>query len=116
MDATSKTGPPHVQAQIKAALAEDNAADQGTDHKQRAKDEQVRAQGVAPLLPRVDIEYTSIRRREVDADASFTKWFTDGLVKAGVLRDDRSKFVKKVSCEEESGEEDWLVIELWEVP
>ena len=107
--------PPAMRKQaLEQITAQDRAAAKGAHNKQRASDESMAEIKTAPIDTRVDIQYTSIRNRPVDADASFTKWFTDGLVAAGVLVDDNAKCIRKISTEEKSGKENELVIEIWE--
>ena len=59
----------------------------------------------------VKIHYHSKRRRLADADGLCTKYFTDGLVLAGVLKDDGQEYVKEVTHTQEKtdGEEETII-------
>lgn len=74
----------------------------------------------AEEMPRFDTPVrllcTSYRKRLTDPDGTSYKAFIDGIVKAGILEDDSSKFIKKIEYQQfkTTGEEK-TVIEIFEV-
>jgi Holliday junction resolvase RusA-like endonuclease len=57
----------------------------------------------------------SIRRRLADVDNLCGKYFIDGLMEAGILRDDSPEHVKEVTFTQEKGEPERTIITLtWE--
>lgn len=60
----------------------------------------------------VHIHIHSIRKRPVDPDGVSAKAAIDGIVEAGVLRDDTPEFVKAVTFSQEKGSEEKTVITL----
>lgn len=63
----------------------------------------------------VSIHVHSIRKRLTDADGISAKAAIDGLVHAGILTDDSTKFVKEVSYSQEKGEPEETILEITEV-
>lgn len=60
--------------------------------------------------PRVCIHVHSIRKRLTDADGISAKAAIDGIVHAGILKDDSPKYVKEVTYSQEKGEPEETVI------
>lgn len=65
----------------------------------------------------VDISYTIVKKskHKGDSDNMVAKVFTDGLVAGGILKDDSTDYVRRVSYELQYGEEDKTIIEIKEV-
>ena len=59
------------------------------------------------------INFRSIRKRLADTDGLSGKAAIDGLVLAGVLQDDTTKQVKKVTYDQEKGKEEKTIIEIF---
>lgn len=71
--------------------------------------------GFAKSIPQVIVRFTHRTRRLADADAYIGKWFLDGLVEAGILRDDSPQYVQEVRHRQvkiEQWEEEQTIIEL----
>ena len=62
----------------------------------------------------VNIHVHSIGNRLADPDGISAKAAIDGIVKAGVLRDDSAKEVQKVSYSQEKGKEEKTIITITE--
>ena len=62
-----------------------------------------------------NIHIHSRRKRLADPDGISAKAVIDGLVKAGVLPDDSSKFVKEISFSQEKADEDETIVTITEV-
>lgn len=58
------------------------------------------------------IHIHSIRRRLADCDGISGKAAIDGLVHAGILKDDSTKYVKEVTFSQERGKEEKTIITL----
>ena len=78
-------------------------------------DEQMaEGQGEAPDT-RCSITIHSIRKRLADPDGISAKAAIDGLVHAGILRDDSCKYVSEVRFTQEQGKDEETIITLeWE--
>ena len=63
----------------------------------------------------VDIHVHSIRKRLTDADGVSAKAAIDGLIHAGLLKNDSPKEVRKVSYSQEKGDEEETIITVTEV-
>lgn len=74
-------------------------------------------EGPSPFSSPVRISIHSKRKRLTDADAVSAKAAIDGLVCAGLLKDDSPEFVKEVSYSQEkvTAEEEETIITLTEV-
>lgn len=61
----------------------------------------------------VDIFVHSVRKREADPDGICAKAVIDGIVKAGVLIDDKSQYVNQVSYSQEKGDDEktYIILE-----
>ena len=73
---------------------------------QASSHEPLAAQEGPRFSSQVDIFVHSIRRREADPDGISAKAVIDGIVEAGVLVDDKSKYVNEVRYTQEKGQED----------
>jgi len=62
----------------------------------------------------VHIHCHSVRKRLVDVDAISIKAALDGIVKAGVLKDDTAKEIKTITYSQEQGSEEKTIITLQE--
>jgi hypothetical protein len=78
------------------AVDNDNDSGQVADVELPASSEPVAACKGAAFDSRVDIEIVSYRSRLADADGISAKAAIDGLVAAGILRDDSAKEVSEV--------------------
>jgi len=78
------------------AVDNDNDSGQAADVELPASRESVAARKGAAFDSRVDIEIVSYRSRLADADGISAKAAIDGLVAAGILRDDSAKEVSEV--------------------
>ena len=67
-----------------------------------------------PHDSRFSIHVHSRRKRPTDADGVSAKAAIDGIVNAGILKDDSPKEVKKVSYSQEKSSFDETIIEIWE--
>lgn len=63
----------------------------------------------------VRIHIHSVRARLVDPDGISAKAVIDGIVKAGLLADDSSQYVKKVSYSQEKGRPEKTLIHITSV-
>lgn len=59
---------------------------------------------------RVCIHVHSIRKRLTDADGISAKAAIDGIVHAGILKDDSPQYVKEVTYSQEKGEPEETII------
>ena len=66
-----------------------------------------------PAYP-VMLRYHQVRSRLTDVDGCASKYATDALVEAGLLRDDRPQEVSDVEYSQEQGNFERTVIEIWE--
>jgi Holliday junction resolvase RusA-like endonuclease len=80
-----------------ARILGDRATDSAPNVEQAACDEPIQAGRRAAFDSRVDIRIVSYRTRLADADGISAKAAIDGLVHAGVIRDDSTKEVREVS-------------------
>jgi hypothetical protein len=69
----------------------------------------------AGLTPPVCIHIHSVRKRLADADGISGKAAIDGIIKAGILPDDKPEYVKEVSYSQEKGNEEYTVIIIEEI-
>ena len=87
-----KNRPEKYHEQIEAQLHNPRTV---ADNKQGVGNESV-AKEAAPRFNRpVSISYVEHRLRLADADGPWTKYVTDALVSAGILRDDSTKEIPK---------------------
>lgn len=96
------------------ALIQDKFTVSSTNNKQNIGNELATKDEVTPFDTPVYIVYRNIRKRKVDADTSFTKWVTDGLVLAGILKDDSSEFIQEIRSKEEVGEQEKTIVEIYD--
>ena len=80
-----------------ARILGDRATDSAPDVEQAACDEPVQTGRHPTFDSRVDIRVVSHRTRLADADGISAKAAIDGLVHAGVIRDDSTKEIREVS-------------------
>jgi hypothetical protein len=73
------------------------SADQATNVERVASDESIPKNEGPAFDTRVRIEVVSYRTRLADADGISAKAAIDGLVKAGIIRDDSPKYVEAVT-------------------
>lgn len=87
------------------------------DLQQRPDDESETTNGFKGFVQKVDIFCTHYRRKLADPDGPYTKHFVDGLVEAGVLRDDSLEEVNEIRHPQikiESWEEEYFEIRIVE--
>jgi len=63
---------------------------------------------------RLSLHVHSIRKRLCDSDGISAKAAIDGLVHAGILRNDSPEIIKEVTYSQEKGEIEETIIEIWE--
>jgi hypothetical protein len=80
-----------------ARILGDRASDSASNVEQAARDEPIQTGRHPTFDSRVDIRVVSYRTRLADADGLSAKAAIDGLVHAGVIRDDSTKEVREVS-------------------
>ena len=80
-----------------ARILGDRVADSAPNVEQAASNEPIQAGRHSAFDTRVDIRIVSYRTRLADADGISAKAAIDGLVHAGVIRDDSTKEVREVS-------------------
>ena len=80
-----------------ARILGDHTADSASNVEQAASDEPIQAGRHPAFDTRVDLRVVSYRTRLADADGISAKAAIDGLVHAGVIRDDSPKEVREVS-------------------
>ena len=80
-----------------ARILGDNAADSAPNLEPTASDESIPESRRPAFDSRVDLRIVSYRSRLADADGISAKAAIDGLVHAGVIRDDSTKEVREVS-------------------
>jgi len=90
--------------------------DQAPDVECVACDGPLQADAFTPFNSRVRIEIVSYRIRLADADGVSAKYAIDGLVNAGILKDDSTKYVeavtyRQVKVKHKSQEQTELIIE-----
>ncbi len=82
------------------------------------RDDAAEEQDHAPKpLPQVVIRFTHYVRRLADSDAYIGKWWTDGIVEAGILFDDSPEYVQETRHRQvkiEQWQEEKTIIELIE--
>jgi len=86
-----------------------------TDMEQDTSNESVGAPETEALDSRVNITVTSYRKRNHDPDGISCKAVLDGLTQKGILEDDSTKEVKKITLESficKEGEEERTIIEI----
>ena len=85
-----------------------------TDMEQAASNEPLAAYEFETLDTPVNIRVISYRKSRHDTDGVSAKAVLDGLVHAGILRDDSAKQVKKVCFESRKSKEEKTIIEITE--
>jgi len=80
-----------------ARILGDRASDSVANVEQVAGDEPIQTCGHPAFDTQVDIRVVSYRTRLADADGISAKAAIDGLVHAGVIRDDSTKEVREVT-------------------
>jgi len=80
-----------------ARILGDRAADSAPNVEQVAGDEPIQTCGHPAFDTQVDIRVVSYRSRLADADGISAKAAIDGLVHAGIIRDDSTKEVREVT-------------------
>ena len=97
------------------ARSDPNAASTVRNMKQRVVNEPETADEVQAIMQTVDICFCHYRRRLADPDNFASKYLVDGLVEAGLLRDDSPEFVNEVRHRQEkipAWQEESILIEL----
>ena len=84
----------------------DANVEQSTCHEPLAKNEGV------PCHSRVHITFTHYRKRLCDPDGISVKAAIDGVVKAGLLKDDSSEFIEEIRQKQVKSSEEKTVIEI----
>ena len=87
----------------------DANVEQSTCHEPLAKNEG------ASCHSRVRITFTHYRKRLCDPDGISVKAAIDGIVKAGLLKDDSSEFIEEIRQKQVKSSEEKTVIEIEEV-
>lgn len=77
-------------------------------------DESLGEEEAAGLDTRVNIRVISYRKRRHDPDGVSVKAVLDGLVRRGILQDDSTDQIKKVTFESRQSQEEKTVIEIEE--
>jgi len=90
----------------------DSSAVPASDLESGAGDALLGAEAVAGLDTSCRIHIHSLRRRPVDPDGISGKAVIDGIVHAGILRNDSSEFVSQVTYSQEQGEMEETIITL----
>ena len=88
----------------------DRASLSASDMESNPTDAALSADEASPRDPRVSIHVHSIRARLCDADGISAKAAIDGIVAAGLLKDDSPKHVKEVTFSQEKGKVEKTVI------
>lgn len=63
---------------------------------------------------RISIVVHSIRKRLIDVDGASVKAVLDGLVKAGILVDDKAEIIEEITYTQEKGKEEKTIISLYQ--
>ncbi len=106
------------QAKEKYDKAKVDHRDSGSpsDQKRAVRHEPLEAETVTRFNGQVSITVRTTRRRDTDNRALEDKYFTDALVTAKILRDDKKKYVSKLDVPEpEIGTDEKTIIEIEEV-
>jgi len=88
------------------------AADKQSSHKSMALEDSIQS---GQYHKAVCIHCHSVRKRLVDRDAISIKAALDGIVQAGILRDDTAKEIKEITYSQEKGNEEKTIITIDEV-
>lgn len=103
--------PYRTQARAKIRAAGSAAKlERGSVHEPVATKETARYSG------RVSLVYSQVRKRLLDPDNAASKNFTDSLVTCGILHDDNSSVIEKVTHEQRKaakGEAEKTIVEIW---
>jgi len=81
-----------------------------TNVESNSGDASVRKESFARFNSRVRIHIHSLRRRLADPDGISAKAAIDGLVKAGILKDDSAKEVAEITYTQEKGQQEQTII------
>lgn len=73
-------------------------------------DESLGEKKITGLDTRFNIKVISYRKRHHDPDNISVKAVLDGVVRAGILQDDSTKFIKKITFESEISREEKTII------
>jgi len=68
-----------------------------------------------PVDQRFRVRVISRGRRLADTDGNSAKAVLDGITKAGIWRDDSSRFIEEISFTQEKAKGDQTVIEVWQI-
>jgi len=100
----------------KQAATQLNCASALSNMEQSAGNEPL-AEKEAPRFDRpVSLAYLETRKRLADSDGACTKYFTDALVSAGLLRDDSTKEIpERPKHRQVKGKQEQTIIEIWSV-
>ncbi len=105
------------QAKHGKSVSKNNGSGSGSDNEPSSSDGAKRSNEAKETLPPVIARFTHYSRRYKDSDSGFCKWFTDGIVAAGILLDDTQKQVTETRhrfVKIETWDEEKTVIELIE--
>lgn len=93
------------------------SSDLFTKHEQNTGDEQVaekettRCDGSYSIIGSVRVTYRDFRRRLLDADNGFSKFFTDAIVSCGAIQDDSPRYIpERPKVTQEKSKEEELII------
>ena len=92
--------PIRYQQQAREALAGRKIPSKAAHLEPHTGNQPLAAQKAQGFDGQVDIHFREKRHRLADPDGACTKYCTDGLVSAGILRDDSTKEIGQVSKEQ----------------
>ena len=105
--------PKHVREQIEKKI-NNNIASKASNVERSFSNESLEKKKSKRLNTPVCIHIHSVRKRLADADGISGKAAIDGIVKAGLLPDDKPEFVQEVSYSQEKGNEEYTEITITE--
>jgi len=95
---------------------DDRAAIPTADVEPHPRNASMAAEEVARFTTPVSIRIISYRKYRHDTDGCSVKAVLDGLVQAGILRDDSSEFVKEIIFESIKSSDEKTIIEIENAP